>query len=683
MFGSQASAEIMECPDSGTLISFTLGKLPSPASETIAKHISTCQECQALLGELDKAHHDDAIVEDLRRCFEAQPLLEEPGCAILEAAAKDLSSATSAPPITEPMGRSSDSEPWVGRSVGNYQIVDLVGKGGMGMVFKARQVPVQRLVALKMIHAGAFAGPGALRRFRTEGQAIARLQHAHVVPIYEFGEMDGLPYFSMELMEGGSLSAKLSSSPLPPRQAAEMMVQLASALDFVHKCQVVHRDLKPGNILLTGAGVPKISDFGLAKLLDLDGDETRSEQIVGTPSYMAPEQTMGGKDGTSPAVDIYALGAVLYEALAGRPPFRGKKPDVLDQIRFDDPAPPSRHRPGVPPDLEAVCLKCLEKDPKNRYATAQALADDLQRWLDGEPTLARPLRWPGKAWRAVKRHKVRVGLAMLVPCVVAAFWLLRPVNHLPEIEEEIKQGKAVTLVPETGGPKWSAMVTGLDSSQAAVGADGAFSVHSWGLCLLELLPKTQHANYRITAQVRHEKSDLRGEVGLYVARDSYPGPRRYYQLFVHLAYNDVQGIFENLPEEITKKVKPRDRNFVGLSPHLYGERGDQFPLDRSPGTVSGAQFKASGWAGGPWRTLEITVTPAGVKAARDGTPVGELLSDSFKKALDEALSVARGRFPGDAFLAAVKAEFRPQGALGLYVYRGSASFKNVRFTPLR
>jgi WD40 repeat protein len=314
----------------------------------------------------------------------------------------------------------------------------------MGVVYKARQKGLNRLVALKMILAGAHASEQELARFRTEAEAVARLLHPHIVQIYEVGEQDGRPYFSLELVDGGSLADRLDGTPQPPRQAAELVQTLARAMHHAHQHGVVHRDLKPANVLLQGmshrsppmntdpadlrpappigvdlcASVAKITDFGLAKRLDRAAQQTQSGAIVGTPSYMAPEQAGGQTKAIGPAADTYALGAILYELLTGRPPFKAETPlDTVLQVVSEEPVPPARLVPKLPRDLETICLKCLQKQPARRYASAEQLADDLRRFLNDEPILARPIG----AWeRGLKWAKRRPALATLAGVSLAA-----------------------------------------------------------------------------------------------------------------------------------------------------------------------------------------------------------------------------------------------------------------------
>jgi WD40 repeat protein/tetratricopeptide (TPR) repeat protein len=304
-------------------------------------------------------------------------------------------------------------------SVAGYEILDVLGRGGMGVVYQARDVQLKRLVALKMILAGSHAGPQELARFRTEAEAVARLQHPHIVQIYEVGEQEGLPYFSLEYVTGGSLAQQLDGTPRPPRQAAELVETLARAMHAAHQRGIVHRDLKPGNILMTAEGAPKITDFGLAKKLDGTAHQTASGAIMGTPSYMAPEQAGGKTKELGPAADIYALGAILYELLTGRPPFKAATPlDTVLQVLATEPVAPRQFQPKVPRELETICLKCLEKEPRQRYATADELADDLGRFLRGEPVRARPIGRMERALKWARRHPAMATAYALVVVVL-------------------------------------------------------------------------------------------------------------------------------------------------------------------------------------------------------------------------------------------------------------------------
>jgi serine/threonine-protein kinase len=292
-----------------------------------------------------------------------------------------------------------------------YEVEAVLGRGGMGIVFRARHLRLNRLVALKMLLGGAYAGAQDLARFQREAEAEAALRHPHIVQVHDVGEHDGRPYFTMELVEGGSLAQKLAGTPLPARQAAALLATLAAAVQVAHEGGIVHRDLKPGNVLLAADGTPKISDFGLARRLEGGAGLTHTGIAMGTPSYMAPEQARGQTRAIGSAVDVYALGAILYELLTGRPPFHGETPaETVLQVIQQEPVPPSRLNPRVPRDLETICLKCLQKDPARRYATAAALADDLRRFGEGRPIQARPVGWGVRSWRWCRRNPTAAAL---------------------------------------------------------------------------------------------------------------------------------------------------------------------------------------------------------------------------------------------------------------------------------
>jgi eukaryotic-like serine/threonine-protein kinase len=301
-----------------------------------------------------------------------------------------------------------------------YRLKREIGRGAMGVVFEAEQLDLRRAVAVKLLHPGDPLGPERLSRFRAEGEAAARLSHPNVVEIHATGDVAGRPYLVMELVGGGNLAARLANAPLPPADAARLVATLARAIDHAHRSGVLHRDLKPANVLLTADGTPKVTDFGLAKLLDAGSDATGTGAVLGTPAYMAPEQAAGRP--ATPAADVYALGAVLYECLTGGPPFRAATAlATLDLVRAADPVPPRRLNPAVPRDLETVCLACLRKDPARRYATAAALADDLGRVLDGRPVAARPAGVGERCWKWVRRRPAAAGLlAVSILSVVAA-----------------------------------------------------------------------------------------------------------------------------------------------------------------------------------------------------------------------------------------------------------------------
>lgn len=350
-------------------------------------------------------------------------------------------------------------------SFGEYQIEQEIARGGMGVVYRARQTSLNRTVALKMILSGKLAGPEDIRRFHVEAEAAAKLDHPNIVPIYDIGELDGQHFFTMGFIDGGSLDRLLIENTLHARTAVEMMVQVADAIQYAHDRHIIHRDLKPANILLAkgnalrgstlgssqgalrqknakssapkvmspnptprGASseaidqnwIPKVSDFGLAKHVGSQSELTGTGQILGTPSYMPPEQAAGNNDSVGAAADIYSLGAILYRALTGRPPFQAASTmETILQVLRQDPVPPRQLNPTIPSDLETICLKCLQKDPAKRYVTALELREDLQRWLNGDPIRARPMSGSEKVSRWIRRHPAITSTVAVVMAALA------------------------------------------------------------------------------------------------------------------------------------------------------------------------------------------------------------------------------------------------------------------------
>jgi WD40 repeat protein/tRNA A-37 threonylcarbamoyl transferase component Bud32 len=360
----------------------------------------------------DLCANEPDLLPEVRRCLEQQQRFQ--------ALADTGPERGAAPTLAE------DDLP----QIEGYEVLELIGQGGMGVVYKARHVKLNRVVALKMILPSHRPEKDALLRFRTEAEAVARLQHPGIVQIFEIGEHRGLPFFSLEFCPGGSLAKKLGGKPAPPRQSAPMVEHLAEAMDAAHQGKVIHRDLKPANVLLAEKGQLKITDFGLAKKLD-DTGLTQPGAVLGTPSYMAPEQAAGTASKIGPSTDVYALGAILYELLTGRPPFTAASVmDILLQVISRDPVAPSQLLPGVPKDLETICLKCLRKEPAARYASAKELATDLRRFLDGAPIRARPVGRLERTVKWVKRRPAVAGLlGALAAVIVVAFTVVLSALH--------------------------------------------------------------------------------------------------------------------------------------------------------------------------------------------------------------------------------------------------------------
>jgi WD40 repeat protein/tetratricopeptide (TPR) repeat protein len=395
--------------------------------------------------ELLRLHPDHA--EELAAFFAEEERLKQ------LAASMRSEKPTEAPTLAPRPTASTNGPRETVRSFGDYELLEEIARGGMGVVYKARQVGLNRVVALKMILAANLATPAEVQRFRTETEAAAHLDHPHIVPLYEVGEHAGQHYFTMRLIEGGSLAHKTPEFLEAPASAVRLLATVARAVHYAHQRGILHRDLKPANILLEGGPEtpvaqrrPHVTDFGLAKRLESDQALTQSGAIVGTPSYIAPEQAAGQK-GLSTAADVYSLGAILYEILTGQPPFRGETLlETLLQVRYRDPERPRKLNPRLSRDLETICLKCLEKQPEKRYGSAEALAEDLERWLRGEPILARPAGRVERAWRWCRRNPVVAGLITAVALLLIAgvVGLVTALAHINEARDraEAKAGEA-------------------------------------------------------------------------------------------------------------------------------------------------------------------------------------------------------------------------------------------------
>jgi WD40 repeat protein/tRNA A-37 threonylcarbamoyl transferase component Bud32 len=333
------------------------------------------------------------------------------------------------------------------RYFGDYEVLEEIGHGGMGVIYKARQVSLNRVVALKMILAGRLANEQEIQRFHSEAEAAAKLEHPGIVPIFEIGQHAGQHYFSMGFVDGESLAKTVAAGPLTPRRAAELVAQIAETVHYAHERGIIHRDLKPANVLLDQSGQPHVTDFGLAKKLRGDSDLTGTGQILGTPSYMPPEQAAGNSDPIGPAADVYALGAILYCLLTGRPPFQAATPvDTLRQVLEQEPVSVHQLNGQVPLDLETIALKCLEKDPRRRYATAAELAEELERYLDGRPILARPVGFVDRTGRWCRRNPVvaalitTAALCLFVGTVASSYFAVEASKRATS--EAIERGRA-------------------------------------------------------------------------------------------------------------------------------------------------------------------------------------------------------------------------------------------------
>lgn len=703
------------CPSREVLEAYTLGRLSLAALDAVAEHIDLCGACQSSVEErAGETGQDSSLIAKVRESAGANAAVSP----VAQGSSELLETTLPQEPREEeaeadlsfdaPPGKTS-----IARDFGPYQQLCKIREGGMGVVYKGWHRRLHRTDAIKKIHGSYCRDEKARERFLVEGRAIARLRHPHVIQVYDCGEDQEQLYLSMELMEGGTLAEKLEKSEgrrLGQREAAELALKLAQGLQAAHQHKIIHRDLKPSNVLLAADGTPKICDFGLAKLQDTDTGLSEADAIMGTASYMAPEQAEGKLKDVGPRSDIYSLGAVLYEMLAGRPPFKGKsKIETLDMVRKGELAPPRGFRGEISKDLEAVCLRCLERQSADRYATAQELADDLQRWLDHKPTLARPLPWYARFWRRLPKRAAAVVAALAVAAVVAALLYRRPSTNpetppdpdapLQEIERKLARGEEVTLIGETGKPVWAEWAVGESESYCSEDQEGTFGVHTWHDCgLLQLLRDPQSSGYRLHAEVRHGMSGgPMAEVGLFAGLVDESAGDYVLHEFIRLAFDDIHDTAKvwdqdwqegsALWQKLTPGVPPPPRpkgNQVHLGNSLFAEANGKHLWDVEPSYLAPELFRP---AGGPyldfWREITLDVGPDGISAVWGKNDfVGRISKATLDAQAQVALRNIIKAKPVGVPLEGIQAVFNPRAPLGLYVYNSSASFRNVVIKPI-
>jgi serine/threonine-protein kinase len=598
--------------------------------------------------------------------------------------------------------------------IGNYEILSRLGQGGMGEVYLARQKGLERLVALKLIRNAGTIHPELLSRFSMEAQALARFKHPNIVQVYEIGDDGGVPFISLEYIDGGSLSAKLrSGTRFDPRAAAEIIRVLAQAMATAHAAGILHRDIKPANILLNSEGQPKITDFGLAKWVNAGDGPTMTGAILGTPSYMAPEQAAGRTQDIGPQSDVYALGATLYELLTGEPPFRAENSvATVSLVVTAEPVPPRKRRPGLSAELEAICLKCLEKAPAHRYRTAEDLADDLGLWLRGDSTMARPLGPIRRTWRRVKKRRWAVGSAiMAVLLAVGAFAAARYLSPVPEqpalpdpdavlkdYARAIAAGEPVTLIDKGGPPKWHRWALGKATLGESGQHNGVSEVQTNQTSLLELLPDPGSDNYRISAEFsitsaadERERGTSTVEAAIYFGYQEFELPDGFRAIRFFLA--GIEVIYDPQAE----KDVNRDSRIKDKEPSRKWRKWSARTLDRTiswtpepkPLRVDSPTYVSASipWPAGQsvvWRRLEVIVAPDRVEVLCSegadepkriflGTPANFARSTKMKREeLEE-------RWPGAG---AHLRDWSPRMPLGIVVRNASVAVRNVTVKPL-
>jgi hypothetical protein len=576
---------------------------------------------------------------------------------------------------------------------GRYEVLAEVGRGGMGVVYQARDTMLGRLVALKTIRSGPQAHPQEVERFYREARAAAQLHHPHIVEVLDIGRAGDEHYFAMAFAGGGSLASCRERFRADPRQAVALLEKVARAVHHAHEHHIIHRDLKPANVLLDDHGEPLVGDFGLAKLLDSDVELTRTGQTPGTPAYMAPEQLDGR---ATPQCDVWALGVILYELLTGQRPFIGHTAtEVTYRIRTADPPRPRTLRPGLDRGLETIVLKCLEKDLARRYASAEALADDLARWRRGEPIVARPERWPRRLWRAVRRPTRKTTAALVFGCLLIAAAVplyfadvhraglsglggdaphpeADPDFAVRDYQHRLARGEPVTLIAAEGPPAWSRPATGQGGRDARWPKDKPFSITSVEPYCLELLPDPKLRSYRFRAEVRHDTVAGPGEVGIYFAYNSFVTAKGGEHRFWQLTFNDQQGAFP-----LVQGREPEHEVVLRCQRYRPWEKLPGCKIRIMPGPRQG--FAPAVPFNGPaqtWRKLAVEVTPEKVRAFWEGKAIGEVSGEQLRKVSREVLTD-----PLDPI--APPAGDAPGVALGLYVHRSTAAFRSVVIEPMQ
>jgi serine/threonine protein kinase len=569
------------------------------------------------------------------------------------------------------------------RSFGDYELLGLVGRGGMSVVYKARQKSLNRLVALKMIRADRLATDYDVRRFRREAETAAELDHLSAVPIYEVGQWDGegldapIIYFSMKLIDGCDLTSWCRQAPdgVDERRIARVVATAARAVHHAHQRGILHRDLKPSNVLVDREEHAYVMDFGLATRLRREPSLTQTGALIGTPCYMPPEQAAGVKELT-PAADVYGLGAILYALLTGRPPFQGVSVfDTIQDVKTREPVPPRRHRPRVDRALEAICLKCLAKSPGERYASAAALADDLEHWLAARPTIAKPEQWTGRVRRALRRHRSKVAVILTVAAtallIFAASGLpFGPSSKKPEANSQRESqgdGQPIELVGGKGGPRLpSHWVTGGRGQLDSLSQDGSFTVESMDKALFELLPNLAHDQFHLEADIRQLKGNgTESNVGIYFAHAQFQSQVGPAHSFSYVFFNDVMDQAALFPKGNL------EGNALSLCRQVIFES-----IMSGPGQgMAPIRYFTPACLSGPkevWRNLKIELTGEALTVWWDGTPVQRVSRDGIQKYT----------LPADARYDASQLNFEPRGGVGVYVHNASASLRNVRLTPI-
>ena len=488
------------CPDAERLALYTLGLVAPDEEVALSDHVLGCARCVATLDSLPA--QSDTLADRIRRLA----LPPEPVVPLLALGSETLGLLTETPTPSQVPLRAQ----WLGR----YELLEELGRGGMGVVYKAKQRPLDRIVAVKTVAGGQLATSQALARFRTEAEAVSQLRHENVVQLYEYSDADGEACFSMEYVRGMTLAAMIGCGQIEPADAVHVVLQVAAAVQHANDRGVLHRDLKPSNVLIDETGTAKLNDFGLAKFLDADMQRTGSLEIMGTAGYLAPEQLRGSDAKLGPTTDVFGLGAVLYACLTRQAPHQGSDHyQTLLAAAKGEIRPIRDLNPAVPPELDAVCMNCLAPAQADRYQSADEFAADLRRWQSGHKPRAKPAkpRTP-RTPRPVRFTRLFGGVAVL-GLVMAAMGQSRVGSDAArdEVQSQVNAGNPVTLIGASGAPAWlrtdGKVKTGLDE-------EGYFRCETWERAFVELVPDSGREAYRVSAEVQMLDAREKSSVGI-------------------------------------------------------------------------------------------------------------------------------------------------------------------------
>lgn len=581
------------------------------------------------------------------------------------------------PPSTEdfsvdaPSLQENEEESGLPVRLGRYALIEKIGGGGMGIVFRAIDTELQRPVALKTIREGVFAESHEIERFINEARAIAKLNHPNIVAILDIGKDQGHHFFTMKLATGGALGNRLEEYwNVDPRQCVLLMEKIARAVHCAHDHHILHRDLKPANILLDETGEPLVSDFGLVKFLDRDKEITQAGKAMGTRPYMSPEQLGGLREEITCATDIWALGVVLYELLTQHRPFTSESEDELTkQIQSVEPPSPRKLRPQLDRDLETIVLKCLRKNPAERYVSAQALAVDLRLWLEQKPIVAKPEPWRQRLKKRVGKRALLAFLGLALALAVAAA-LLRNGKEEPKrwaagIPDQLKSGKAVTLIGPTGGYRYARWAGGGDKALPEFQAGAPFRISEFQIGLLELVFDPGAEPFRFRGEVKHIDAVPASEVGLYIAHQRQETQGGSAQLFLSLAFTDVDSAEPTNPVFVTAFVWQEQLDFAtptrvySGTPMLFQPRKEK-----------------------PWRPIAFEVYPDHFCVFWENQLVEEIAWKEIKATSARNLSNRIQLRGGVDELKVIAPDFGPRQGLGLFVIGSAAEFRNVVIEPI-